>query len=1213
MIWRRFTKAVQNNLHVVFTMNPASSDFQNRCTTSPALFNRCVVDWFGTWSPVALAQVASEFTKYLDIGFTEFNHNGQAKGTLAMVIEALGHLGYTLREAVVAALVSMHDSVKMATVLVAKSSGHGQHYISPRDFLDLINKFVALEAEKRSMLQDQQTHIRTGLQKLLETQEQVSTLRQEMVAKETILRSKDDDANKKLTRMVENQNAAENAKTLAEQLTIELRKQESEIQVRKAEAEQELSEAEPALLAAKQCVQGIKKAQMDEVRGLARPPNAVRLTMEMVCVMIGEKSLDWEEIRKAIRSDDFISRVVNFDPTTITQKQSKKVQEEYLSNSEMDYAKVDRASKACGPLYQWAESQINYCAILRRIKPLRDEVEKLQIASESLVIKQSEAVSQVEELEKAINQIKVEYAAAIRETEIIRTEMIVVKKKVDRAESLLQSLDKEKDRWIATSNGFDMQMSTLIGDCLLSAAFLTYGGIFDHTIRKKLLTQWSFDVLSELNIPFRPEMDLIEYLSKPSDLLAWKGYGLASDELAVQNAILLERFNRFPFVIDPSGHAHDYIMQKFASKKITTTSFLDPSFMKTLASAIRFGTPLLINDAESVDPILNPILNKELQKMGGRTLIRLGSEDIDFSPKFLMILMTRNPLVRLSPDLCSRVTLINFTVTPASLESQSLTAILKSERADVDVRRSEALRLQSEQNVRIRELEESLLDKISAVQGAILDDDTVINTLENIQREAADLNQEVMKTEEIMNEVKSISCFYEPLASSMSSIYFSIEKLADVNFLYQFNLQFFLELIAKVLKSANSGSAVDKQKRSDDQRTIKARVNELTVMFFKEVFRQVLRALKFEDKFLFAARLAQIFMIGEGKTGLNAKELDALLNDTATMSSTSDATVVTRIREAFGPLVLDEKLLQKLVALVSISTFTSMISHISSNASTWVAFIESLEPELCVPVGWLPSIEHNCSPERQALLNAVVVRCLRPDRIVAAIDVFVSTVFNTSVQWKGYLDVDLVDMFETDSRCSKPIMLCSEAGRGQDASGRVEVIAQSSGKTLLQVAMGSSEGYTEADKFISQAAKMGQWVLLRNTHLCTEWLGKLEKRLQNISPHNSFRLILTCEITPLLPTSLLRTAEVVFVEASTGIKANLSYFMQSIPAVRFLKPPVERGRLYLFLAWLNAVVHERLRYVPLGWSKRYEFNEADSICALDVIDQVIVCLIFVLN
>ena len=51
--------------------------------------------------------------------------------------------------------------------------------------------------------------------------------------------------------------------------------QEQEIAVRREEVQQELSEAEPALVLAKQSVQNIRKSQLDEVRGLTRPPLAV--------------------------------------------------------------------------------------------------------------------------------------------------------------------------------------------------------------------------------------------------------------------------------------------------------------------------------------------------------------------------------------------------------------------------------------------------------------------------------------------------------------------------------------------------------------------------------------------------------------------------------------------------------------------------------------------------------------------------------------------------------------------------------------------------------------------------------------------------------------------------------------------------------------------------------------------------------------------------
>ena len=72
------------------------------------------------------------------------------------------------------------------------------------------------------------------------------------------------------------------------------------------------------------------------------------------------------------------------------------------------------------------------------------------------------------------------------------------------------------------------------------------------------------------------------------------------------------------------------LMKKYKDEKIIKTSFLDDGFMKTLASAIRFGTVLLVQDVEDVDPILNPILNKELMRTGGRTLVRLGAEEIDY-------------------------------------------------------------------------------------------------------------------------------------------------------------------------------------------------------------------------------------------------------------------------------------------------------------------------------------------------------------------------------------------------------------------------------------------------------------------------------------------------------------------------------------------------------------------------------------------------------
>eukprot|EP01035_Chromulina_nebulosa_P030675 gene30675-40785_t len=188
---------------------------------------------------------------------------------------------------------------------------------------------------------------------------------------------------------------------------------------------------------------------------------------------------------------------------------------------------------------------------------------------------------------------------------------------------------------------------------------------------------------------------------------------------------------------------------------------------------------------------------------------------------------------------------------------------------------------------------------------------------------------------------------------------------------------------------------------------------------------------------------------------------------------------------------------------------------------------------------------------------------------------FITTVFGENFDWRDLSKVNLREIVEKDSKSKSPMMLCSEAG--QDASGKVDALSTEMSQKLVQVSMGSAEGYVQADAGIGLAAKSGFWVLLRNVHLCSDWLAVLEKRLSAMPCHDKFRLFLTCELHPKLPLPLLRVSEVIVFEASTGIKANIQRFYNSVPAARIDRQPAERVRMYGLLAWFNAVVQERLR------------------------------------
>jgi dynein heavy chain 1 len=116
------------------------------------------------------------------------------------------------------------------------------------------------------------------------------------------------------------------------------------------------------------------------------------------------------------------------------------------------------------------------------------------------------------------------------------------------------------------------------------------------------------------------------------------------------------------------------------------------------------------------------------------------------------------------------------------------------------------------------------------------------------------------------------------------------------------------------------------------------------------------------------------------------------------------------------------------------------------------------------------------------------------------------------------------------------------------------------------------------------------------------WLGQLEKKLQTLNPHRNFRLFLTMEANPSIPVNILRQSRIIMNEPPPGIKANLLDSLRNIPPSRLSQGPAEKVRLYFLLAWFHAVVQERLRYVPLGWSKTYDFNDSDMASAFLTID-----------
>lgn len=850
----------------------------------------------------------------------------------------------------------------------------------------------------------------------------------------------------------------------------------------------------------------------------------------------------------------------------------------YLDNPEYNFEKVNRASLACGPLVKWATAQLNFADMLKRIEPLRNELKSLEDEAKVNQKKADEINRVISDLEKSIANYKEEYANLVSQAQAIKSDLASVQSKVDRSIALLKSLSSERERWEQSSETFKNQMLTIAGDVLISAAFLAYAGHFDQQYRENLFNSWCSH-LAQANIQYRTDLARTEYLSSADERLRWQSNSLPTDDLCVENAIMLKRFNRYPLIIDPSGQATRFIMSEYEGKKITKTSFLDDSFRKNLESALRFGNPLLVQDVESYDPILNPVLNREVRKTGGRVLITLGDQDIDLSPSFCIFLSTRDPTVEFPPDLCSRVTFVNFTVTRSSLQSQCLNQVLKAERPDIDEKRSDLLKLQGEFHVKLRQLEKRLLQALNDSKGRILDDDHVISTLEKLKNEAAEISRKVEETDKVIAEVDTVSQQYMPLSQACSSIYFTLEGLNQVHFLYQYSLHFFLDIYSDVLSNNNRLSGI-----TDPN----ARLAQISKDLFEVVFRRVTRGMLHEDWIVFALLLCKIHLRGFSGEPNFESEFDHFLRGKEGVLP-GQSTIASN--------VLTAEQLESCSTLTKLPAFRSLQQKLDST-SDLKEWLNSSSPEDHVYQFW--DDDKLLTPVGSSMHKLLVIQALRPDRTIAMCHSVVKIVLGQSFLDSAVSELDLADIVEKEVRASNPILMCSVPGF--DASGRVDDLAAELGKNLTSIAMGSAEGFSQADKMINSSAKTGRWVMLKNVHLAPQWLIQLEKKLHTLNPNPGFRLFLTLEIHPKIPVNLLRAGRVFVFEPPPGIRANLLRTFSTIPASRMMKEPNERSRLYFLLAWFHAIVQERLRYVPLGWSKKYEFNESDLRVACDTLD-----------
>ena len=93
---------------------------------------------------------------------------------------------------------------------------------------------------------------------------------------------------------------------------------------------------------------------------------------------------------------------------------------------------------------------------------------------------------------------------------------------------------------------------------------------------------------------------------------------------------------------------------------------------------------LLENVGEYVDPMLEPVLQKNIFKQGGVDCLRFGENVIEYNKNFRFYITTRLRNPHYMPEISVKISLLNFMITPKGLEEQLLGIVAAKEKPELE-------------------------------------------------------------------------------------------------------------------------------------------------------------------------------------------------------------------------------------------------------------------------------------------------------------------------------------------------------------------------------------------------------------------------------------------------------------------------------------------------------------------------------------------------
>ncbi|CAL7939586.1 unnamed protein product [Xylocopa violacea] len=1140
-VWSYFVKISVQNLRIALSMSPSGDLLRTRCRSYPGLVNSTTIDWMFPWPEQALIAVAN------------------------VTLREDPNVPQDYREVLVEHMVFVHKTVCDYTVEF-QTKLRRKNYVTPKHFLDFMNKYLALLLETKDYINSQCNRLTGGLQKIAEASVTLNELNEILAVQRVKVADQTKNCEQLLASIGESTDIAMEKKQLSEMERQAIEEQRKVINKEQTEARQALAEAQPALDAARAALGELEKADITEIRSFATPPEPVQIVSECVAMLRGIKDISWKGAKGMMSDPAFLRTLQEMNCDKITLKQQQAVKAHLKKTTKLD--QMQSISKAGYGLYKFVMAVLDYCAVFREVKPKIDRVKELEAESERARKALEREERELKRIEKAIGELNIKYENAMAERQKLQEETDLLQRRLIAADKLINGLSSENERWKKELEALHGQIEKITGNCLLSAGFLAYCGPFTYEYRNKMLYEDWWNSITKKRIPFTDTYRIETQLSNDVEISTWTSEGLPPDELSVQNGILTMRASRFPVCIDPQQQALNWIKKKEQKKNLKILSFTDSDFLKQVELAIKYGLPVLFQDVDEVDPVLDNVLSKNVQTVGGRVFILLGDKEVDYDPKFRMYLTTKlsNPIF--DAALYAKATVINYMVTIGGLEDQLLSVVVRTERPDIEEQRESLIAETSENKNLLQQLEDSLLREIATNQGNMLDNIELIETLENTKSSANEVMRKLYLAEVTAADVNKLRDGYRSVAKRGAILFFVLADMATVNTMYQYSLLSYVEVFVFSLK------------RALPDPTLHRRLQNIIPMLTKNVYDYGCTGIFERHKLLFSFQIC--VKLEQSVGNVSQRQLDFFVKGCFGLEKATKINP-TEWLPASGwadLLKLSNDFPDK---------FGQLPEELNLNVETWEAWYNLDAPES-------EDFPLDYSKKLEPFEKLMLMRCFRVDRVYRSIINYISEVMGAEYITPPHVSFDSI--LEQSTPTLPVVFILSP---GSDPTSELMKLADKygcGGGKFKYLSLGQGQEAT-AIELLEIAVSRGQWLMLQNCHLLLSFTKELEKLLENVGKsHPDFRLWLTTDPTPNFPIGILQQSLKVVTEPPNGLKLNIqnTYLNMSPQVLEQCDHPMYKHLIYV-LAFYHAVVQERRRYDKIGWNINYDFNESDfNVC-----------------